>query len=288
MIFVNSDFNWRLEQENVGNIVELIALEGQGFKEFWTSCNQEIYATYSGTLCEYKPLPGEASGTIQSATDLTVATMQFVLASSGASNLLALLDANQIDAADITIHRVFVDTPDLGRMLVYKGKIGDISWNRGAVQAQGRNVWDSFDTQWPYHTYSDGCIWRFGSAGCGYNTTSVTVTVAASYIVAASSTPIAYLTTSLGFYANDYFTFGRVTFTSGPNSGQVRAIREHEGNIIRLSHALPFNPSTLDAFSIYPGCRKRRIEDCTSKYNNASNFSGFWTIPIPEEINVGE
>lgn len=288
MIFVNSAFMERLEKEDVGTYVELISLEGRGFREYYTTCNQEIYATLSGALQEYRPLPGEASGTIQSATDLTVATMNFILSSSGSNSLIRLLDANQMDAGDIEIVRVFADTPDLGRFPVYRGKIGDISWNRQAAMAQGRNVWDSFDTNWPYHTYSDGCIWRFGSAGCGFNTSSVTVTVSPANIEVASCSRIAFLTQSLAAYAADYFTFGRVTFLQGANSGQVRAIREHDGNIIKFSHALPFNPVSGDSFAIFPGCRKRRVEDCTSKYNNARNWSGFWTIPIPEEINVGE
>ena len=288
MIFVNTAFMARLQQEDVGNYVEVIALEGRGFKRYYTTCNQGIYATLSGQLVEYEPLPGQASGTIQSATDLTVATMEFLLASSGAASLLTLINANQMDAADITIERLFTDTPDLGRMPVYRGKLGDIQWNRDAVKAQGRNVWDSFDTMWPYHTYQDGCAWRFGSAGCGFNTASVTVTIPASTIVVGSSSRIGVFTTSLGAQPDDYWTFGRVTWTVGANSGQVRAIRDHVGNAIQLSHALPFQPRSGDEFTIYPGCRKRRIADCTSKYNNAQNFSGFWTTPIPEEINVGE
>lgn len=288
MIFVNTAFMDRLQREDVGNIVELISLEGRGFKNYYTSANQEIYATLSGALTEYKPLPGQAAGTIQSATDLTVATMEFVLASSAANDLITLINANQIDAADLTVERVFADTPDLGRMPVYRGKLGDISWNRTAVKGQARNVWDSFDTNWPYHTYSDGCIWRFGSAGCGFDTSSVTLTVTASAWIVGSSSRIGIYTTSLGSRPDDYFTFGRITWVAGVNSGQVRAIRNHLGNAILLSHALPFQPRTGDSFTIFPGCRKRRIEDCTSKYNNAENFSGFWTTPIPEEIYVGE
>lgn len=288
MIFVNTPFMERLQREDVGTLVELISLEGQGFKNFYTTANQEIFATLSGSLREYTPLPGGASGTIQSATDLTVATMEFVLASSAANDMLALLNANQMDAAVIRIERVFADTPDLGRMPVYVGRIGDIGWNRSAVKAQGRNVWDSKDTNWPYHTYGDGCIWRFGSPGCNFDTSSVTIVVSPAHYSVSSSSRIGIYTNSLASFGEDYFTFGRLTWVQGVNSGQVRAIRDHVGNAILLSHALPRQPQSGDYFTIFPGCRKRRIEDCTSKYNNARNFEGFWTTPIPEEINVGE
>lgn len=286
MIFVNTPFMERLQREEVGNLAELISLEGKGFREYWTLANQEVYATLSGSLVEYKPFPGRASGQIQSATDLTVATMEFVLATSAANSLIRLVDAYQLDAGVLTVDRVFVDTPDMGRMPVYRGRIGDIARNRQVVRAQARNVWDSRGTQYPLYTYEDGCGWRFGGPGCGFDATSVTIAITAFSV--GSSNRISVYATRAGSESDDYWTFGRITWTAGVNSGQVRAIRQHTGPLVSLSHALPFTPASGDAFSIYPGCRKRRIADCTSKFNNAENFLGFWTTPIPEEFTVGE
>lgn len=286
MIFVNTPFMQRLQNEEVGNLVEIISLEGKGFREFWTLTNQEVFATLSGELIEYKPFPGRASGSIQSATDLTVATMEFVMASSGANSLSRLVDAYQLDAGVITVDRIFADTPDMGRMPVYRGRIGDVARNRQVVRAQARNVWDSRGTQYPLYTYEDGCVWRFGSAGCGFDTTSVTIAINGFSVN--SSDRVNLYSSRVGSETDDFWTFGRVTWTAGVNSGQQRAVRQHTGPLLSLSHALPFTPVSGDLFSIYPGCRKRRVSDCTSKYDNAENYLGFWTTPIPEEFGVGE
>lgn len=290
MQIVSSAFNQRLEENDVGQIVELVALEGRGFSLFFTTANQELFATLSGALREYKPLPGEATGTIQSATDLTIATMNFVMASSADSSLMTKINAQQMDNARITIERVFADTPDLGRMLVYVGFIGDVGWNRAGVQGQGRNVFDSMQTQWPYYSYGDGCIWRFGSPGCGINTSSYTIqssTSTTSFNISSSSR-VGLWVTNINSHGDDYYSFGRVTFTAGANSGQVRAVRNHIGDTLLLSHALPFQPAVGDLFTLFPGCRKRRVNDCTSKYNNSSAYNGYWTIPIPEDIQIGQ
>lgn len=288
MISVNSAFDARLEEDVVGTLVSLVEVEGAGFTEFYTTANQELFATLSGQLREYKPLPGQASGNIQSATDLSVSTMEFTLAASAAANLLSLLPANNLDAATIRIYDVFADTPDLGRMAVYIGKIGDFGWNRTAVKAQGRNVWDSRFLEFPYYTYGDGCFWRFGSPGCGIDTSSYTIVVSPSRLAVSSCSRIGLWVNSLGTVPDGYYDFGRVTFTGGVNSGQIRAVRNHLGQSLQLSHALPYDPQSGDAMTLFPGCRKRFFADCTSKYNNARNYNGYQTIPIPEQIDVGE
>lgn len=284
MTFVNSAFFERLQREDVGNLVEIIQLQGKGFDELYTTCNQEVFATLSGTLRMYRPFPGNVAGKIQSTTDLTVATLEFFAASSAAANLLGLLHANQLDDADLIVERVFTDTPDLDRMPVYRGKVGNITFNRNGMKGQGRNIWDSYRTVWPYYTYGDGCAWRFGGAGCGFNTTSVTQVVSPAGWNPTSSSVIGLYCNSIGDKIDGYFDFGRITFLNGANSGQVRTIRDHAGPALRLSHRLQFAPESGTLFSIYPGCRKRRVDDCTSKYNNARNFNGYWTTPIPEQF----
>lgn len=284
--FVNTAFRDRLQAEAVDNLVELIQVQGSGIFRLWTTSNQELYATLSGTLREYVPFPGAATGRIESGTDLTVATMQFAVSVSSGDSLQDLINANQLDAAEIIIERVFSDTPDLGRFQVYRGKIGNLARNRQGISGQARNVWDSFRINYPYYTYGDGCAWRFGSPGCGFNTASVTITIPSSNVIVASST-IAGLFLNVQSQPDGFYDFGRITSTNGANSGQTRSVRDHTGRVLLFSHALPFNISSGDAFSLHPGCRKRLIEDCTSKYNNSSAFLGFFTIPIPEQIDLG-
>jgi hypothetical protein len=56
--------------------------------------------------------------------------------------------------------------------------------------------------------------------------------------------------------ANNYFTLGVVTFTSGENAGISRSIKYNssDGNGVMLTAPLPAQPAVGDAFTISPGC----------------------------------
>ena len=198
-----------------------------------------------------------------------------------------MLESDDISHATIFIERVFADTPDLGRMPYFEGDIGNYSYNRNTIQAQARNKWGGLAQQFPYYTMKDTCTWRFGGPGCGFDTSSITLNVPVDSIEVSSCTTINILLgsgTLQGSYSDDRFSFGRLTVTDGVNSGFDRSIRSHTGDLLRLSHPLPVNSFSFMAFDIYPGCRKRLLEDCHSLYDNSSAFLGWPWIPIQEDI----
>jgi hypothetical protein len=51
------------------------------------------------------------------------------------------------------------------------------------------------------------------------------------------------------------------------------------GDLLALAYPLSNTDLTGLKVSIYPGCNKRIVQDCTSLYNNSKNFFGFWTMP---------
>lgn len=277
---VNSAFFTLMQGDSV-NMAELIDLEA-GLANFrFTTSDREIFYTLSGTLTKYVPFPGAGKGTDEAA-DLSVAQAEFTVANTG-DLLPTLVSANALAMARVKIGRVHVSTPDCGRMEIFQGTIGDLAHDRMSVQGQVRNLWNSLSTRFPYYTYQDRCGWRFGSTGCGFNTTSITLT--GSINVGSSTTLNLLLSGNLlsNSYSAGRFQFGRLTITGGVNSGAVRTIRTHTGDLIGLSHALDINSLAGLTFSIYPGCNKRYINDCTSLYNNAQNFLGFPWIPIQEQ-----
>jgi uncharacterized phage protein (TIGR02218 family) len=279
----NSAF-WAKLQADAGQLAEIIDLDATNQSFHWTTANHPLTWTRSGTPIQYDPFPGTTpSGMLESA-DLGVAVIDFVMANTG-SVFKQLMSGGDFAAAKLYIGRVFVDTPNLYRMPVYEGEIGDYSFNRQAITGQARNRWKSLSVQWPYYTYQDTCAWRFGGTGCGFNTASITLAIGNASINVASSdaTNILFLGGTLtNSYSNRRFDFGRLTVTGGVNSGQVRTIRAHTGDLLALSHPLPINSLANIAVSIYPGCRKRLIDDCTSLYNNQTNFLGWPWIPIQE------
>jgi hypothetical protein len=273
-----------MQQDNI-EMVELIDLETNGPSFHWNGSNRSVTYTLSGTATEYLPFPGKTITGVRESTDLAVSVIDFVVANTG-SLINDLLVSNAFDMAVLKVGRVFTDTPDLGRMEIYRGKLGDLSYDRKQVSGQARSQFGSSNTRWPYYNYQDTCIWRFGGTGCGFDTTSVTLTLATDSIAVSSSTQINVLVASgtlTGSFADGRFDFGRFTVTGGVNSGHVRTIRAHTGDLLFLSHPLPINDFTAMTATIFPGCRKRRVTDCISLYDNAENYVGFEWIPIQED-----
>ena len=67
------------------------------------------------------------------------------------------------------------------------------------------------------------------------------------------------------------------------NNGHLMVVpRAHTADLLSLSYPLSVNCLTNISFDIFLGCRKRFTEDCTSLYNNTTNFLGFPWIPIQE------
>jgi uncharacterized phage protein (TIGR02218 family) len=273
---VSSAFWLALQQEQV-RVAELIELSVPSGVLRWTTANHVLVSSGNS----FAPLPGAAGRGAEESTDLGVGTIEFSVVNSGEFRTLVFGDS--LLNAPLTVSRVIVNSPDIGRLWVFRGKLGDISYNRDEVSGQARNLFNGVAESFPNETYQDYCVWRFGSAGCGYDTSSITVSAGFN---AASSTPLVVVAsegTLAGSYSPSYLERGRLTVLTGANSGQVRTIRTQTGDMMGLSHSLPYAISSGDTFSVYPGCRKRWAEDCASKYNNTVNFLGFPWIPRREQ-----
>jgi uncharacterized phage protein (TIGR02218 family) len=83
--------------------------------------------------------------------------------------------------------------------------------------------------------------------------------------------------------ADDYFSLGVITFTSGVNSGAKRTIKLHKSRVLTLSYPFEEVPAIGDSFSICPGCDKTRNGGC-QKFSNQANFLGFPYIPNPDTV----
>jgi len=280
----SSAFFTKLQSDGIF-MADLIDLETQGPDFHWTTTNQAITYTLSSVVTEYLPFPGHGIENIKEDLSLGVNAIAFAMANTG-SILSDLLAANDMSMAQIKIGRIFTDTPDMGRMEVYNGRLGNITHDRTSVAAQGRSQFAQANNRFPYYNYQDNCIWRFGSSGCGIDTSSFTLAMAVDSWEVGSFTTINVLAASgtiSASYDNGRFDFGRITVTAGVNSGQVRTIRSHSGDLFELSHPLPVNSFAAFAADVFPGCRKRRIQDCHSLYNNADAFVGFEWIPTQED-----
>ena len=281
---ISSAYFTKMQQDGF-KMCLLIDLETANYDYHWTDAAGEITYTLSGNPTVYQPFPGQTAEGIRESNDMGVSAVDFIVANTG-TLFGDLMDVHELDYATVKIGRVFTDTPDLGRMDVFIGYMGDYTYDRNAIAGQVRNKWGSSRTKFPYYNYQDKCAWRFGGAGCGVDTSSLTLTFSAGNINTSSSNTRELLFNASQLsqsYDNGRFDFGRFTVIDGPNSGSIRTIMSHSGDVLFLSHALPINSLSVLGFTIYPGCKKRRIADCRSLYNNDENFLGFPWIPIQED-----
>lgn len=82
--------------------------------------------------------------------------------------------------------------------------------------------------------------------------------------------------------AADWFAYGAIRFTTGPNAGfkpiQVKAFTA--GGVILLHEAMFYLPEVGDEYEMIPGCRKT-ADSCKTKYANKINHGGQDHVPAP-------
>lgn len=97
------------------------------------------------------------------------------------------------------------------------------------------------------------------------NTFTGTITTATSRLVFVVSNPPAR-------------ALGKVTFTSGSNTGVTRNVQAVSGSTITVELSLPFDLQIGDGYSITNGCNKLRSQ-CRDDYDNIANFGGAPDMP---------
>jgi len=273
---VNSAFFAALQDDSV-HICELINLNTRTNSWKWSTTNKPIVS--SGD--EYVPFPGMPTSGVEESIDLGVSFIDFVVANS--SDLFDdLLKGSEFNYADIQIRRVIPNTPDLGSMIIYTGKLGEYSYDRKVLSGRARSILGAVTAKWPYYTYMDQCAVRFGGSACGFNTASITITGSLELSADRYNIKVSSPFFSNSAYSINHFEFGKFTSTTGANSGVVRTVFANSGDWLTISQKLPFDVSSGDQFSLYRGCKKQLVSDCKSLFNNASNFLGFPWIPRQE------
>jgi len=127
-------------------------------------------------------------------------------------------------------------------------------------------------------TYTASCPKVFGGqefAGCKFVLGPVTVTGTITSVASAT-----VVTDTARAEAADYFALGTIQFTTGLNSGlKPLEIKSFAAGVITTFEPFYYLPVVGDAYTMIPGCRKRIAEDCSTKWNNVTNFGGFPNMP---------
>ncbi len=215
------------------------------------------------------------------------ATSRFDLSVDGA-DIAGVLAADSLLESDLAAGRYdaarvetwLVDWSDVSlRVLTARSTLGEVKREGQAFTAELRGLADSLSQQ-SGRLYTARCSADLGDVRCTVNLTlsalkgEGTVTV-----IDSTSTLIA---SGLAAYAEDWFTGGKLTWSSGANETLAVEIKQHRivAGDVRLSlwQAMPEPIANGDTFIVTAGCDKRFMT-CRDRFGNAVNFRGFPHIP---------
>lgn len=195
------------------------------------------------------------------------------------------LAAGLYDGARIEIWRVNWSEP-AQRVLMRAGTLGEVSRSGTAFTAEIRGL--AQELQQPKgRLYQYACDADLGDARCGIDLTGPSYQ-ATGTVIAAAGTRVLMAELSDAF-AQDWFSRGRLTFTSGANVGRTQEIRRHgnDGTAAtfelwqRFAHPI----AAGDAFTVTAGCDKH-FATCRAKFDNVPNFRGFPHIPGADALSA--
>ena len=185
--------------------------------------------------------------------------------------------AGMYDYAEIEIFVVNYEDLSQGRLVVKRGRLGEVTINQQMFTAEVRGLTQHL-SQTIGEVYSPSCRAVLGDARCKRSLASFTVTTTVTTVTNNQTFTAAALTQAAG-----YFTGGEVQWTSGNNAGRRMEVKEFAAKQIVL--ALPMGKSIQagDGFKVIAGCDKTR-EACRSKFNNILNFRGEPDVPGVDKL----
>lgn len=191
------------------------------------------------------------------------------------------LNAGLYDDADIEVGWAAWRLTPIEGMVIFSGKVGEITFNDEGVTFEALDDMKLLEENFG-RTYTTHDPYTFGDPQFGLSEASFTDTGSINFV----------LSNRLKFKADGpmtsqqsgWFTFGKLTFTSGPNNGYSGEVKIHDKNVdanigtsIEFFIPTPYPMTVGDTFEIVAGY-DGSFTQCKNKFNNAVNFGGFPTI----------
>jgi uncharacterized phage protein (TIGR02218 family) len=165
------------------------------------------------------------------------------------------------------------------RLLLDAGALGEIRRTERAFVAEVRGLMHPLD-EGRGRLYRATCSADLGDDRCRIDLSAPAFRGAG--VVAASDGALGFTTSSLGAYADGWFTGGKLTWTSGANAGVAVEVKAHRvvgaAAELDLWQRAPDAIAAGDAFAVTAGCDKR-LATCRDKFANVINHRGFPHMP---------
>ena len=181
------------------------------------------------------------------------------------------------DYAQVEVFLINYENTAIGTVFLNGGYLGEVSVSKGQFMGEIRGLSQHL-SQRIGEVYSPTCRANLGDSRCTKDLTAFTF-----------NDSIDTVTTNQIFYAGSlnqtpgYFNYGKVTWTSGNNSGLSMEIKEFLTGVITLVLPMPNNLQVGDTFTIVAGCDKQ-FSTCKDKYNNVLNFRGEPHVPGQDKV----
>lgn len=254
---------WRIETRD-GEVV--------GFTEH----DKEL--TINGEV--YTPTNSFSSSAFTAKNDGSVANASVTALASNALDEKRL-HAGEFDEADVKVFLVDWSAPEKGTIPVLAARFGEVKFMDGKFETEIRSRGQALQQKLG-RTYGLECDTDLGSMECGINLADWTYTGS-----------VTGLNTSSSFFddarteEDDFFAYGKLTFTSGENTGLTLEVLGYklDKKVLVLLEA-PFYPIQLgDQYSITAGC-DHTCTTCTTKFSNIENFQGFPHMPTEQTLRA--
>jgi uncharacterized phage protein (TIGR02218 family) len=231
---------------------------------------------FDGTT--FEAAAGFTASEIKDAVGLSVDNLEVTSALKSDRLSEADLAAGLFDDARVEIFRVNWQAPEQ-RVLMRSGSLGEVKRGAGAFSAEVRGL--AHYLQQPNgRLFQYSCDADLGDARCGIDLSLATFRATGTLGIVHSRRR--FTVTGLDLFADDFFTRGLFTMTSGAAAGLKVEIREHQrlANSVTIELWQPAGalPSAGDGFLVTAGCDKL-FATCKAKFANQSNFRGFPHMP---------
>lgn len=220
---------------------------------------------------------------IEEQTGMDTSTIEITISASltdllNGVPILQAIGLGLFDGAAFRVDRLFMDPTgvQIGTVIRFSGFIGPVDeLARSYAKITVNSGTELLQMQLPAIILQPGCTNTLFDARCGLSKAAFAEVETAQ----AGSTFNKLIT--LSPKADTYFDNGQIAFTSGANTGLIKAVKQYLGQQFTFNSPLPFAPNAGDLFTAYPGCDKTQAT-CTTKFSNLVNFEGFPYVPVPE------
>ena len=228
----------------------------------------------------YEAASGYTPSAVQTKYDLSVSNLEVAGVVDSEAITTDALHAGLFDFASVTIFRVNYAAPNDGRLVLLRGKLGEVTYSKSSFKAELRSITQQLQ-QTIGEIYSPSCRAQFGDARCKVN--AATYTDAGAVVSVAGETSIV-INGAASSKPENWYTGGLIEFASGANLGLKMEISYSNGSDIELCLPMPQALEAGDTLEITAGCRKDFHADCKGKFGNQINFRGEPWVPGVDSV----